>query len=392
MFSQRTGWSLSSNQLIARLTTLQNEGKPIIDLTESNPTRCGISYPQDEILSVFHDTKNIIYEPSSQGIVEARRAICGYYKEKSFDISSERIFLTASTSEGYSFLFRLLLNPHDHILVPRPSYPLFEYLANLNDVAIDNYSLVYEDGWDIDMDSLEKSVSSQTRAIVLVNPNNPTGSFVKREEIAQINRMCQKYNLAIICDEVFLDYPFDGKNEKSTSLVGNPEVLTFVLSGISKSLGLPQMKLGWGVVSGPKDLVDEAINRLEIILDTYLSVNTPAQNALKAWFLLRPGIQKEIHRYLNENRQFLFKNISTLDQCSYLNGEGGWYAVLSLPKKLSEEDWVNLFLEKDYVFTHPGYFFDFQDEPYVVLSLLCAPEIFKEGVSRVINRIKVVLS
>ncbi len=391
MFSQRTGWPREANPFISRMEALQKTKRGIIDLTESNPTRCHFKYPQEKVLKALVQKKGLRYDPFPMGIKEAREAVSVNYKRKGFNVSAENIFLTTSTSESYSFLLRLLCNPQDRLLVPRPSYPLFEYLAQINDVALDYYNLSYNGRWEIDFASLEENISLQTRAVVLVNPNNPTGSFVKADELARINRLCKDRHLAIICDEVFWDYALDDRAPK-VSLVGNQEVLTFTLSGASKSLGLPQMKLGWGTIGGPEDLIREAAGRLEIILDTYLSVNSSVQHALKPWFSLQPGIQREIKGHLKENYALLNEVILKEDSCESLCAEGGWYAVLRLPDDLTEDEWVNLFLEKEHVFVHPGYFFDFQSEPYIVLSLLCEPKVFREGVSRMLNRVKAVLA
>jgi len=395
MFAERTNWKLTPNKITLLLEELRR-GSPasggaapqILDLTESNPTRCGFSclcpsgYPSDAILNALADSKNMSYDPSAKGSLEAREAVCAYYKEKNITVDPERIFLTASTSEAYSFLFRLLANPGDHILFPRPSYPLFEFLADINDLTSDFYPLQYSDGWQIDLEKFSSAVTPATKAIVLVNPNNPTGSFIKQEELRDINKIGRDHGIPIICDEVFLDYGFD-ENFSGLSLGQESGNLSFCLSGISKNLGLPQMKVSWIIINGPESMVDEAVSRLEIIADTYLSVNTPSQNALKEWFRYQPVIQKEIIARIKRNRGFLAECFSSI-----LHSEGGWYVILKLPDHCQEEQFILDLLKKDRVLVQPGYFYDFHEEPYIVLSLLPAEDVFKEGVSRMMKRIK----
>jgi len=394
LFSRRTNWPLNANGLSHALSSLREKNIPVIDLTESNPTRCGFPYPTEKILSSLADPQNMFYTPSASGSPEARDALSRYYRRKGFEVKPQRILLTASTSEAYSTLLRLLLNPGEHVLVGQPSYPLFEFLIELNDARMKNYPLIYKKDqkeWRIDLKALEKALCSQTRVIVLVNPNNPTGSFVNQGELAAINQLCLKHHLALICDEVFSDYAFQASPQRVLSLVSNPDTLTFSLGGISKCLGLPQMKLGWIVASGPKELVDEALARLEVIADTYLSVNTPVQNALSPWLAWQEDISKEIRNRLKQNLASLEKAVRAFgsEDLHDLNCEGGWYVVLKLPSgKYSEEKWAMEFLQKDHVFVHPGYFFDFQEEPFIVLSLLPKEETFKLGLERILRRIR----
>lgn len=359
---------------------MKTRGVRILDLTESNPTRAGIRYPK-EILQSLSRKENLNYEPDARGLKSARKIISGYYADKGIRVSPDQIILTASTSEGYSHLFRLLANPGDEVLVPAPSYPLFDYLAGLSDVQLKPYSLNYEAKWQIDFRALESSVISKTRAVMLVNPNNPTGNFVKRDELAKLNGIAKQHHLALISDEVFLDYGFGSKVQ---SFAGNQKALTFTLSGISKILALPQMKLGWIVVNGPKKVRDEAIERLEVIADTFLSVSTPAQNALVGWYREKSKIQNQILDRVKKN----LKSIQLPSSCELLHAEGGWYAVIRIPRIHSEEEWVTQFLEKDKVLVQPGYFFDFPKEAYIVASLLTPEKNFKEGMKRIQKRIE----
>lgn len=383
MFSHRTGWSLTPNKLITLFDKIKNEGTSILDLTVSNPTRCGFVYPQKEILEAFLSFENMAYAPEAFGSLKARALIAQDYQQKNIHIVKENIVLTSSSSESYSFLFRLLLNSDDHLLLPKPSYPLFEFLGNLNDVEMDFYSLCYQDRWSIDISSIENAIGPNTRALVLVHPNNPTGSYIQKEELAAINALCVKHHLAIICDEVFLDYSLEEDESRSSSLAANNEVLTFALGGLSKGLGLPQMKLSWIVINGPQAQTQEALKRLEIIADTYLSVNTPSQNALEKWVSLKPIIQNPIKDRLSENQKVFFEIFSKACSAKPLKAQGGWYGILRLNEKICEEQLALKLLQEDHVFVHPGYFFDFDKGHHLVFSLLTDPKVFLEGLKRI---------
>ena len=382
IFSHRTNWPLSSNRITGTLEQLKKANVPIIDLTESNPTRCGFAYPSQEILRPFVSDKNLRYEPQPQGSLEAREAICRYYQEQGDEVALERIFLTASTSEAYSYLFRLLVDAGEEVLFPRPSYPLFQFLGDLNDVVLNYYPLVYTDHWHIDFFRLEGSVQPGTKAVVLVNPNNPTGSFIKKDELSALDRICRAKNIPIISDEVFADFGFPGVKD-TVSLVNNDAVMTFVLGGLPKTLALPQMKLSWIIVSGPAELAREACQRLEMIADTYLSVNTPVQNAVAGWLSRKEEFQAPVKQRTLDNLRFLEEAVKTT-KCQLCKPAGGWYAVIRIPPtKISEEDLILELLEKDRVFVHPGYFFDFEEEGFLVVSLLPPADDFREGIKRV---------
>ncbi len=386
MFSQRTNWPLSSNRISQALDQLKKANVPFIDLTESNPTRCGFLYPSETILRPLASEKNLCYDPQPQGSLEAREAVAKYYKQQGRDVPVERIFLTASTSEAYSCLFRLLVDAGQEVLFPRPSYPLFQFLGDLNDVILNYYPITFTDHWQMDLAQLEGCIQPATKAVVLVNPNNPTGSFIKRDQLSALNRICQAKNVPIICDEVFADFAFPGSKD-AVSLAGNDAVLTFVLGGLSKTLALPQMKLSWIIVRGPEGLVSAACQRLEMIADTYLSVNTPVQNAVTGWLSRREEFQGPVKRRTSDNLRFLEEAVKTT-QCRLLKPEGGWYAVIRIPSpRVSEEDLVLQLLEKEHVFVHPGYFFDFEEEGFLVVSLLTAADVFQEGLKRIFRRI-----
>jgi aspartate/methionine/tyrosine aminotransferase len=389
MFSKRFKWDLEPNRLARLIEEKKRVGARILDLTESNPTRAGIDYPAEEILGALAQAPAMLYEPAPRGLLVAREAVAGYYAERGIDVDPERIHLTASTSEAYSFLFKLLADQGESVLVPQPSYPLFEFLAALEGVELRPYELhyVHTTGWRIDFDSVEKAVAPNTRAIILVSPNNPTGSFTKLREVESLNAICARHDLALIADEVFGDYGFADDESRAESLVSNDPALTFVMSGLSKVLALPQMKLGWIVTNGPASLRDEATRRLDFIADTFLSVAAPIQHSAQAWLRLRRSMQNQILDRVRDNLNWL-RDATEESPLRSLNVEGGWYATLEAPRQFTEEEWVIALLEKDDVLAHPGYFFDFPREAFLVLSLLPRAEIFREAVSRILARVE----
>ena len=365
----------------------RSAGSTILDLTESNPTAAGFVYPADAILSALADPRSLRYEPSAAGMPSARAAVSEYYsRQVDGPVSPDRILLTASTSEAYAFVFKLLADPGDEVLAPSPSYPLFDYLAALECVRVVQYPLEYQGAWKIDFDALTRSITSRSRAIVLVNPNNPTGSFLKQSELAPLLTLCRERNLALISDEVFADYAFDRQAPLVRSLTGIDEVLTFCLSGLSKVAGLPQLKLGWIVVGGPPDRRAQAFERLELIADTYLSVGAPVQWAASKLVDLRGQLQRQILERVRVNRTFLASQIGASSPWSLLATEGGWYATLEAPRIQSEEDWVLNLLSGDNVLVQPGFFFDFAREAFLALSLLTPEDVFREGIRRILAR------
>ncbi len=389
-FASRTDWDSLENELTAALAGLKAEGVRVIDLTVSNPTSCGLRFPSGKILEPLSCGQNLSYRPDPLGTLRAREAVAACYSAKGYRCAAEDIFLTASTSESYAFLFRLLCSAGEEVLVPAPSYPLFELLARICDVRLVPYPLRYSGagGWRIDIDSLARGLPPAAKAVVLVNPNNPTGNFVHKDELSSLNDICRKGGLALICDEVFHEFLFEDK-ETPLSLLGNSAVPTFTMAGASKSLGLPQMKLAWTAASGPRDMIEEAMRRLSIILDTFLSVNTPVQNAIPEWLALLPEIRAVITRRVRQNREALERALGGAPAgMSLLKAEGGWYAVCSLPEALPEEDWAMDFLENARVFVHPGYFFDFPGGAHMVLSLLPPEDLFREGIDKVLARVR----
>ena len=386
-FSKRTNWNFTPNQISQTLDRLKKDKIDFIDLTESNPTQCQFNYLNKKLLKNFQNKENLSYDPCAQGLKEAREAISCFYAKRKLCVNPEHILLTSSTSEAYSYLFRLLADQDDQILFPRPSYPLFQFLTEINDVTMSQYSLVYGQSWSINFKELCKNIKENTRGVVLVNPNNPTGSYVSIDEIDRLNKICIEKNIPIISDEVFHDFNFDDFLEK-TSLIGNHKVLTFVLGGLSKSLGLPQMKLSWIVVNGPTKDVENAILRLDMLMDTFLSVNYPVQRSLSDWLSNSEEIEQEIKLRIRKNREFLQNQLKSVKGCELLQADGGWSATISLLSSRSEEDWVMKLLNSYHVLVYPGYFFDFQNEGKFVISLLPYPDIFSEGIQRVLSRIE----
>ena len=385
MFASRTNWRLETNRLTRALEEHRRSGKELFDLTASNPTTCGFAYPEREILAALTDPRGLVYRPESKGLREARESVADYYagrvgfSESSTEIDPERILLASGTSEAYTHIFRLLCEAGDEILVPAPSYPLFEFLADLADVHLVPYSLLYDHGWQIDFASLRGAVTPRSRAILVVHPNNPTGSFVKPREAAELAELCAAREMAIVADEVFLDYT-SGAPAQTFAL--HEAALTFTLSGLSKISLLPQMKLAWTVVSGQISAVRTAVDRLEVIADTYLSPSTPVQLALPKFLSLRHSLQKQL-------QQRISANLSALDNClreskslARLDREGGWYAILRVPVTGTDDDLTVALLERYSVLVHPGHFFNFSKEGFLVLSLITAEQQFQKGITQ----------
>jgi aspartate/methionine/tyrosine aminotransferase len=365
---------------LARAHRLRAEaGEPIADLTASNPTRCGFAY-DPQLLAALTDPEALDYDPQPRGLLRARQAVCDYYASHCVLLKPEQITLTTSTSEAYSFLFRLLCDAGSEILVPQPGYPLFDFLAVLDDVRIKPVPFVYDHGWQIDPESFRRAITPLTRAIVLVHPNNPTGHFTKPWEAKELAQICREFDLALIVDEVFLDYEFPGSfSGKPVSFAAGIEgVPVFVVSGLSKIAGLPQMKAAWIVAAGPEALA--AQERLEVIADTFLSMNAPVQCALTAWLEGREAIQQQIRGRTAANLAELDRQLSRLPEVSRLEVEGGWYAVLRIPALQPDERTVLALLERG-VWVHPGYFFGMPPSGWLVVSLLGPVAEFNRGVS-----------
>ncbi|HEY3972842.1 MAG TPA: pyridoxal phosphate-dependent aminotransferase [Candidatus Sulfotelmatobacter sp.] len=435
-FSDRTSWKLGLNRFTQAVEEVRSSGTKIFDLTVSNPTRVGLEYDSAAILQALASPRALDYDPQAKGVLPAREAVAAYYRDEHVvrDLDPERIILTISTSEGYSFVFRLLCNAGDELLVPKPSYPLFEFLADLQDVRLVPYPLIYDHGWQMDFPSLEKAVTERTRGVVVVHPNNPTGSYVSAGERAALNGFCRERGLAVVVDEVFLDYGLDaargetrvgtdafvrpversstvveaqtksrslrdnadrhspihilGRDDKRRgSFAGNDEVLTFTLSGLSKIAALPQMKVAWVVMSGPEEIVSPAMGRLEVIADTYLSMNAPVQWALPVLLEQRKSIQRQLMARVERNLAELDRQSAGQKACERLRVDGGWYAVLRVPVTRSDEQLAIELVREKAVVVHPGHFYDFPRDGYLVLSLITEEGEFAEGIGRVLEKL-----
>ena len=437
MFSRRTDWNLAPNRLAAALESRRRTGREILDLTISNPTRTGLDYPLNAIAAALADGARHPYDPQARGDPAAREAVALWYAGRGLTVDPARIVLTASTSEAYAWLFKLLCEPGDCVLVPRPSYPLFEFLAALESVRVASYPLRYETRWEVDFEAIERHLLEEsarcgpgaavsgtvgpgpaeptpfspdprrahaielpvaagskkflcdaprapgtTRAIIAVNPNNPTGSFLSGAEIEQLCALARERDLPLVCDEVFSTYALE-PSHRARSLLETCDAPAFVLDGLSKSAGMPGIKAGWIVVLGPPVFRDAAIARLEIIADTYLSVGSPVQKALPRLIELGAAAGAEILGRIRANAAALRSALAGGSACAALRAEGGWSAILRLPRTLSEEDWCLRLLGDEGVLVQPGWFYDFESEAYLVVSLLTAEAEFREGVARI---------
>jgi aspartate/methionine/tyrosine aminotransferase len=385
MFSKRVPDDRRPTRYARALAAARTHGE-LIDLTLSNPTRAGIAYPHD-LLQPLADPAALLYRPEPFGLEEARAAVADTYLTRGLPIERERIVLTASTSEAYSLLFKLLCDPgRSDVLTPVPSYPLFDHLARLDGVVQHAYTLDYHGAWRIDPDSLARAWTADTRAVLVVSPNNPTGSVLHETDADELEATCAARDAALIVDEVFRDYPL-AEPIADAAVLRTPRCLVARLGGLSKTVGLPQVKLGWIALDGPAPLVAEALDRLELIADTYLSVSTPVQIAARR--LLRDGasIRAAIGERIRGNYESLRRLGGSSSAVTVLPAEGGWSAVLRVPATRSEDDLVVELLERDRVAVHPGYFFDFAREAFVVISLLPPPEVFARGTARLLERV-----
>jgi hypothetical protein len=382
MLSARTGWDLTANRLSSLVAARRRAGARLLDLTETNPTRVGIAYPPG-LLAPLADPASLRYDPVPRGLDSAREAIAADYRRRGASVDASRLVLAASTSEAYTWLFKLLCDPGDAVLVPRPSYPLFEYLARLESVAALPYDLSYDGQWHLGPEAVREAVTPRTRAVVVVSPNNPTGSYLKRAEADALLSLAAERGLAVISDEVFADYAFGPDPRRVPTLAEDGPSLTFSLGGLSKSCGLPQLKLAWIAVTGPERSRASALARLEVVADTYLSVSTPVQRAAPALLARLSELQPPIAERVRTNREALRRRLGSGGPASILDTEGGWSAVLQVPATESEEERVVRLLDEHDVLVHPGYFFDFPREAYLVLSLLPPRDVFDEAVGRI---------
>jgi len=416
MFARRTQWNLSANCYSLAVDHARGSGRTLLDLTAGNPTTVGLHFEGERILRALQHPEALQYEPASKGIAAAREAVADYYAAWGVALSTEQIILTVSTSEAYTYCFRLLCDPGDEVLVPQPSYPLFEFLADIQDVKLVPYELVYDHGWQIEFESLQRAITPRSRAIMVVHPNNPTGHFTRRWELERLNGLCREHELALVADEVFLDYGLADERgcptfaaerprperrllprtrlrssvaakvgETPLSFADNHAALTFTLSGLSKICALPQIKVAWIAASGPPELVHAALERLDVIADTYLSPNAPVQWAIAELLATRDGIQQQLRQRVQHNLRELDAQLAKAKMTTRLEFDAGWYAVLRTPSTRSDEETAIALLEQESVLIHPGHFFDFPGSGYLVASLIAPEEEFREGVERVLR-------
>ena len=381
-WSNRLPPRTDENALSRALARLRRDGIEVVDLTQSNPTRAGFDYPPD-LLRPLADARALLYDPHPFGLRSAREAVANDCARRGATVAVDSVVLSASTSESYAWLFKLLCNPGESVLVPQPSYPLFEHLTRLEGLHVSTYALHYHGRWEIDVSSAAAAPGT-TRAMLVVSPNNPTGSFVTPRELEQITALCRRRGWALIVDEVFADYALD-EPAPLTDVAARADVLTFTLGGASKALGLPQVKLGWTIVGGPPAERDAALAGLELVADTFLSVGTPVQVAAPA--LLRRGaaIRAAIHARVRENLSRAREIAARYPSCELLRVEGGWCAPVRVPATHSEEALVLELLERERILVHPGYFFDFAHEAFVVVSLLPEDNVFVEAFDRTLR-------
>ncbi|MBI5645462.1 MAG: pyridoxal phosphate-dependent aminotransferase [Ignavibacteriae bacterium] len=381
---------LSPNPLAALLAQKRAQGIGVLDLTESNPTLVGFHYPEDHITRALSSPAILRYEPHPRGAIETRMAVAEYFRTRGLAMDPDRIHLTASSSESYSFLFKLLTQPGDAVLAPSPSYPLVEHLAAMEAVETIPYPIRRADGdsWGIDLLALEHAWTPNCKAIVVINPNNPTGNYLQREESDSLVRFCAERDMAIISDEVFFFYPLtttipEIPHDAVSMLDATSSALAFTLGGLSKMLALPQLKLGWIASAGPTDLLETALERLDLIADTYLSVNTPVQQAARDLLHDVGGVQAQIRERCMKNLDTLTRASSRFITSRVSPPDAGWSAILHIDDDVDEEDLVLRLLSEYDVLVHPGFFFDFNCGSHIVLSLLPPPERFDEGLRRI---------
>ena len=379
-FSNRLPWSTPRNSYTSLLEEKRKTGVRLIDLTISNPTAAFADYPHAEIAQALGAIRDFRYEPEPFGALPSRQAIANWYAAQQISVRPDRIALTASTSEAYAVLFKLLCDPGDEILIPCPSYPLFEYLASAEGVRTVPYRLDYDGAWFIDFESMQRAISARTKAIVIVNPNNPTGSYLKDHELRQLTECALSHRLALIADEVFMTYPATSQDGRVRTLIDRDDVLSFSLNGLSKAAGMPQMKAAWIVLNGPASELNLAAAKLELLLDNYLSVSAPVQKALPELLRIGGEMQDKIAARAHENIAALtpFRESALTP----LATEGGWSAILQIPNIYTEQEWISRFLTDEDIVVQPGYFYDMAKEAYVVVSLIASPIDFSQGIQR----------
>ena len=384
MFAERTAWNRRENELTLALERLRVAGRKVLDLTRSNPTECGFAYGGEGIRGALTGGELLRYQPDARGMKVAREAVAAYYRDQhGMPVATDDLVLTSGTSEAYSFLFRLLCDVGDEVLIPAPGYPLFDFLADLSDVKLVRFPLVYDHGWQIDFSVLAAAASERTRAVIVVHPNNPTGHYVSRSEQEQLAKFCRERGIALLVDEVFLDFSL--REQPPGSFVKAAGALTFTLSGLSKTCGLPQMKLAWIAVSGPAEEKCEALARLEVIADTYLSVGTSVQLGAAGLLDTRGAFREQVMGRVRRNLSEMDRQLARQEACSRLECDGGWAAVLRVPATQLDEELAIALLDERGVLVHPGHFYDFDRQGYIVASLIVPEQEFAEGIGGILS-------
>jgi alanine-synthesizing transaminase len=384
MFSRRVDWSIAPNRLTLALRSRRARGEELLDLTRTNPTAAALPYPLDALSAILARHAGAPYDPSPLGLVSARAAVAEHLSScRGHKVDADDVVLTASTSEAYSFLFKLLTDPGDAVAIATPGYPLLEHLAALEHVHLRRFPLRFEKRWELDPADLSVAVDGHTRAIAVVHPNNPTGSYLLEGEQRDVAAIALRSGAAVISDEVFYDYRLAAVRV-APSMACCGDVLSFSLGGLSKSAGLPNLKLGWIVVGGPAESRRQAVEALELIADNFLSVGTPIQEALPEILALAPSIQGAIQERIEANLSLVRESVRAVPALQLLPVEGGWSAVVRTPQTQSDEELALELLETKGVLVQPGYFFDFEGNGYFVVSLLTEPAILEEGMRRVV--------
>lgn len=375
---------LSVNATTRALEALRGRGVDVVDLTVSNPTRVGLYYPPD-LLAPLASAAALVYDPHPRGLLCAREAVARDYARRELHVSADHVLLSASTSEAYAWLFKLLCDPGDTVLIPQPSYPLFEHLTVLESVIALPYRLEYHGSWRVDIDSLQSQIDTRTKAVLVVSPNNPTGSFLHRDDLDALDELCTAHNLMLIGDEVFADFPLDPSPD-AVSVLQAKTAVSCSLGGLSKSVGLPQVKMGWLALHGPETQVEKLLQGLDVVADTYLSVSTPVQIAAPELLERGADVRDQIQQRTQRNLRALREAAAQVAEVSVLPVEGGWSATVRVPNYRSEEVLILELMTAERVLVHPGYFFDFEREAFMIVSLLVEPAVFDAAVGRVLAR------
>lgn len=389
--SMRAGWDLSPNTFSLACRRRIAAGLPLLDLTQSNPTSVGLDFPSKPVLRALSNAASMLYEPDPLGLASAREQVAASYRTRGVSLHANQLVLTASSSEAYAYLLKLLCDPGETILVPQPSYPLFDHLARLEGVSILRYPLLADDGWRVDIATLRAAIRPDTRAIFLVSPNNPTGSFLHEDERIAIEAVAREHDLAIVCDEVFSPYVWRDTEDRVPCAAVNAAAPTFSLGGLSKSVAMPQMKLGWIAVGGPEETRHALMPRLAMIADTYLSISTPVQHALPALLDAAESVQHQLAHRIRTNLHTLARVFTNKSLVSVPTVDAGWYAPLRVPSVLSDEAWSVLLVDREGVVVHPGSFFGFAREGTLVVGLIAPPDVFEQGVRRLERRVREVV-